>query len=93
MTCLFFHFVNIDLIKVTLCSRTDPEYYNLVEKPIDLMKIQSKLKNEEYEDIDDMTEDIALIVANAKTFYSVSFLYWRRFLWLLLVLLYLGGRL
>lgn len=49
--------------------RSDPEYYELVENPIDLMKIQNKLKNEEYDDIDQMTDDFSLLVKNALQYY------------------------
>ena len=52
--------------------RSDPEYYELVENPIDLMKIQNKLKNEEYDDIDQMTDDFSLLVKNALQYYRVS---------------------
>lgn len=50
--------------------RNEPEYYNVVSNPIDLMKVQNKLKNEEYDDIDEMTEDIGLIVSNSKQYYA-----------------------
>lgn len=52
--------------------RTDPEYYNVVSTPIDLLKIQHKLKSDDYEDIDLLTADIDLMVGNAKSYYAVS---------------------
>ena len=52
--------------------RSEPEYYDLVTKPIDMLKIQHKLKNDEYEDIDALSEDVELLVQNAKLYYAVS---------------------
>ena len=52
--------------------RSEPEYYDLVSRPIDLLKIQHKLKNDEYEDIDALTEDVETLVNNAKLYYAVS---------------------
>lgn len=53
--------------------RTAADYYDVVTTPIDLLKIQQKLKTDEYEDIDQLTADVFLMVNNAKAYYSVSF--------------------
>lgn len=45
----------------------------VVTNPIDLLKIQQKLKTDEYEDIDALQTDIELLVNNAKAFYKVLF--------------------
>lgn len=37
---------------------------------MDLLKVQQKLRTEEYEDLDDMESDIELIVNNTKAFYK-----------------------
>ncbi|XP_055608504.1 protein polybromo-1 isoform X2 [Uranotaenia lowii] len=50
--------------------RQEPSYYEVVANPIDLLKVQQKLKTEAYEDMDDMAEDVELIVKNAKAFYK-----------------------
>ncbi|GLH16320.1 ATP-dependent helicase brm, partial [Gryllus bimaculatus] len=42
----------------------------VVSNPIDLLKVQQKLKTDEYEDLDDLTSDIQLLVNNAKAFYK-----------------------
>ena len=52
--------------------RSDPDYYEKVTQPIDLSRIQQKIKAEEYEDIEDLTMDLQLLVNNAKLYYDVS---------------------
>ena len=49
--------------------RQEPAYYDVVSNPIDLLRIQQKIRTDEYEDLDQMTVDIELLVKNAKTFY------------------------
>ncbi|KAK9506268.1 hypothetical protein O3M35_008237 [Rhynocoris fuscipes] len=49
--------------------RQEPAYYEVVSNPIDLLKVQQKIKTDEYEDIDDFVADIELLVNNAKAFY------------------------
>ncbi|XP_066994132.2 protein polybromo-1 isoform X3 [Anabrus simplex] len=60
--------------------RQEPGYYErgaraktgerVVSNPIDLLKVQQKLKTDEYEDADELTSDIQLMVNNAKAFYK-----------------------
>ncbi|XP_058446489.1 protein polybromo-1 isoform X2 [Malaya genurostris] len=50
--------------------RQEPSYYEVVANPIDLLKVQQKLKTETYEDVEDLKTDIELIVKNAKAFYK-----------------------
>lgn len=50
--------------------RQEPSYYELVSNPIDLLRIQQKLKTDTYEDVDELTADIELLVNNAKAFYK-----------------------
>lgn len=50
--------------------RQEPSYYEVVEHPIDLLRIQQKLKTESYDDIEDLAGDIDLLVKNAKAFYK-----------------------
>ncbi|XP_065223085.1 protein polybromo-1 isoform X3 [Planococcus citri] len=50
--------------------RQEPGYHDVVHNPIDLLKIQQKLKTDEYDDVDDMQQDVELLVNNAKTFYK-----------------------
>ena len=47
----------------------------MVQNPIDLLKIQQKLKTEEYDDVDDMQKDMELLVSNARIFYKVIIFY------------------
>lgn len=53
-------------------KRQDPAYYEVVSNPIDLQRIQQKIKTDEYEEIEDMTCDIMLLVKNAKQFHKVG---------------------
>ncbi|XP_050428093.1 protein polybromo-1 isoform X2 [Adelges cooleyi] len=50
--------------------RQEPTYYDVVTNPIDLIKIQQKIKTEEYDDIDDLQADLELLINNAKSFYK-----------------------
>ncbi|KRY57307.1 Protein polybromo-1 [Trichinella britovi] len=47
-----------------------PEYYSVIENPIDLTQIHEKVKTDEYSHVDRFMEDINLLVENAKRFYG-----------------------
>ena len=53
--------------------RQEPGYYDVVSNPIDLLKVQQKLKTDEYKDMDEFSADIRLMVNNAKAFYTVGY--------------------
>lgn len=38
-----------------------------------MIKIQQKIKTDEYDDIDDLQADLELLINNAKSFYKVNF--------------------
>ncbi|XP_030752668.1 protein polybromo-1 isoform X2 [Sitophilus oryzae] len=57
--------------------RQEPGYYDVVNNPIDLLKVQQKLKTDEYEDVRDLESDIELIVNNTKAFYKKSTQEWK----------------
>ena len=42
----------------------------MVENPIDIIKIQQKLKTDEYENMEDMKTDFELLVNNTKLYYK-----------------------
>ncbi|PSN42113.1 hypothetical protein C0J52_02963 [Blattella germanica] len=50
--------------------RQEPSYYEVVTNPIDLLKVQQKLKTDEYEDVEELTTDMLLMVNNSKAFYK-----------------------
>ena len=51
-------------------KRSDPGYYDVVENPIDIIKIQQKLKTDEYESMEDMKTDFELLLTNTKLYYK-----------------------
>lgn len=50
--------------------RQEPAYYDVVENPIDLLRVQQKLKTDSYDDVEELTSDLELLVKNSKAFYK-----------------------
>jgi len=51
-------------------KRSDPGYYDTIENPIDIIKIQQKLKTDEYDTMGDLKADFELMVSNTKQYYK-----------------------
>jgi hypothetical protein len=54
--------------------RTHADYYTLIKQPIDLIRIQQKIRTDEYQTLEQFIDDIQLLLTNAKTFYRVKFI-------------------
>jgi len=53
----------------SLPSRRElPDYYEIIEKPMDIKRIQKKLADGRYNTIDDVTSDITLLGNNARKY-------------------------
>ena len=63
--------VNWHIVRVRTC-RTSPDYYEVVTQPMDMLKIQQKMKMDEYEEIEHLTADVELMVNNARAYYKVG---------------------
>lgn len=47
------------------------DYYKQVEKPIDISRIQQKLKSGDYASLKEFCNDVELLINNAKIYYKV----------------------
>jgi hypothetical protein len=59
------------LIKLPV-RRANADYYTTVQEPIDLNKIQHRLKTNEYKTFQDFDTDMQLLFSNSKLFHKVS---------------------
>jgi hypothetical protein len=50
--------------------RTDPQYYEVVADPIDMLRIQQKLKTDEYAELDELRADFKRLFDNAFAYYK-----------------------
>ncbi|XP_071960980.1 protein polybromo-1-like isoform X2 [Antedon mediterranea] len=49
--------------------RSQPDYYEVVSSPIDLLKIQQRIRMDEYDTVNQMSNDVELMISNAKSYY------------------------
>ncbi|KAK6728994.1 hypothetical protein RB195_006197 [Necator americanus] len=54
----------------TPSRRAEPDYYKQVKSPIDLTRIQQKLKTEEYHSFEEFCGDVELLMENTRTYYK-----------------------
>ena len=50
--------------------RNDPQYYEVVSDPIDMLRIKQKLSTDEYANMAEMKEDFERLFSNALTYYK-----------------------
>ena len=62
--------IDNDLVWI-VARRTHADYYSIIKQPIDFIRIQQKVRTEEYQTLEQFTDDIQLLFTNAKTFYRV----------------------
>jgi len=48
-----------------------PEFHAVVSNPMDLARIQQKMKNYEYTNVDHMAADVKIMIDNTKNFFQV----------------------
>jgi len=53
---------------LTILFQLYPNYYDVIQEPIDLKMIAKKVMDNEYRTPDDMDREVTLMVNNAKTF-------------------------
>lgn len=53
--------------------RSAADYYDVVSTPIDLLKIQQKVKTDGYDYVDQLSADVMLMINNAKAYYKVEY--------------------
>ena len=58
------------LVPKPTSRRSLPQYYDVIDSPIDLMKIQQKLKTDEYKTVTSFIGDVKLLLFNAQSFYQ-----------------------
>ncbi len=47
-------------------------FLQVVSNPMDMIRIQQKIKLDDYDDLEQMSADVDLMVTNAKAFYKVT---------------------
>lgn len=55
----------------TFIFRNCPDYHEMISNPVDLMRVHSKLKNDEYSSVEELTQDVSQMVENTKMFFKV----------------------
>lgn len=50
--------------------RSDPAYFDVVSDPIDMLRIQQKLKTDEFANLDELQADFRKLIDNALAYYA-----------------------
>lgn len=59
---------------IQLPSRREmPEYYEAIERPMDLNRVKKKIKDGKYRSLDDMSEDVKLLCLNAQVVFIIDY--------------------
>lgn len=55
-------------MRISLCFRSYPDYYEEIERPMSLFMINKKLKRQNYDSVQELVSDLLLIFDNARSY-------------------------
>lgn len=57
-----------EMFKLLPSKTKFPDYYNVIEEPLDLRTVAKRVQGRHYETLDSMVRDLMVIVNNARTY-------------------------